>query len=185
MDKAVQRFLTVEEQANALVEALRRLYEEANAHQAATQELRRVHEGLVRLIATLQDLVTKNQDALKLFQEIRAQDIVEKLLAIEKDIESSTSSLGELRTVVLQKTEELSQDVAMVEDLLAIRLEEVFSKLQSTVDSCSKGIERVDTRVTRESMKMHETLMRMQNLLLLALGIAFVAAIVGIIGIFR
>lgn len=185
MDREVQRFLEVEERASALVEALQRLYEEANMHRAATQELKRAYEGLAHLVTVLKDLVTGNQDVLRLFREIRAQDIIEKLLVIEKGVENGTASLEDLRNVVLEKTEALSQDVTTIGGLLATGLDEIAAKLRNTLDSCGKGIERIDARVMRESLKMHETLARMQHLLLLTLGMAFAAAVLGVIGIFR
>ncbi|NSW75271.1 MAG: hypothetical protein HPY68_00585 [Candidatus Atribacteria bacterium] len=96
MEEEAQKFLEAEERATQLVELLEKLYEEVDSYRSAKEELNRVREELVDLIGTLKGVIVGNQEIARILVGINAQDIIQKLIALEDRFQENAQKFSTL-----------------------------------------------------------------------------------------
>ncbi|MCX7668384.1 MAG: hypothetical protein N2Z84_05585 [Atribacterota bacterium] len=175
MEEEAQKFLEAEERATQLVGLLEKLYEEVGSYRSAKEELNRVQGELVDLIGTLKDVIVGNREITRILIGINAQDIIQKLIALEDRFRENTerfstlenglqgmiqtlsaldSRLSEFRTDQEKQSSHTLQSFSALQEMLAETrntVTDIFPKINEvneTVHQYSPRLERIE-RVER------------------------------------
>lgn len=188
MANETEKFLKAEQAAEELVEALKKLRDEAVSYQTSTHQLDAVREKLITFIEASQRISQDTKTAVELLKSIGGPEILGSLHQLDGKVgdvgtEVKTTSINLTRNITEldSKVGGVSEDVKSNTKMTAENLSGLDANIETVRAEMKSSIEQITNYLSTEFKASAERMDKLKKFVFVAIGVSALALIVSVI----